>query len=61
MVQTGEPKADTAVNRQGNGQVNQARPGRPTLRDVALLANVSFKTVSRVVNNEPRVRAETAE
>ena len=61
MVQTDEPKSDKAVNRQGNGQVNQARPGRPTLRDVALLANVSFKTVSRVVNNEPRVRAETAE
>ncbi len=34
--------------------------GRPTLRDVAALANVSFKTVSRVVNNEPRVRPETA-
>jgi LacI family transcriptional regulator len=31
------------------------------LRDVAAVANVSFKTVSRVVNNEPRVRPETAE
>ena len=37
------------------------RPGRPTLRDVAARAHVSFKTVSRVVNNEPRVRAETAD
>lgn len=27
-----------------------------TLRDIAKLANVSFKTVSRVINNEPRVR-----
>lgn len=33
---------------------------RPTLRDVAARANVSFKTVSRVVNNEPLVRPETA-
>jgi LacI family transcriptional regulator len=30
-----------------------------TLRDIAKLANVSFKTVSRVVNNEPGVRKET--
>jgi LacI family transcriptional regulator, galactose operon repressor len=37
------------------------RSGRPTLRDVAARANVSFKTVSRVVNNEPRVRPETAD
>jgi LacI family transcriptional regulator len=35
--------------------------GRPTLRDVADKAGVSFKTVSRVVNDEPGVRAETAE
>ena len=35
--------------------------GRPTLRDVAALAGVSFKTVSRVVNGEPGVRPETAE
>jgi LacI family transcriptional regulator len=32
-----------------------------TLRDIAKLANVSFKTVSRVVNNEPGVRKETKE
>ena len=38
-----------------------ARAGRPTLRDVAARAHVSFKTVSRVVNNEPRVRPETAD
>jgi len=30
-------------------------PRRPTLRDVAALAGVSYKTVSRVVNDEPGV------
>jgi LacI family transcriptional regulator len=34
--------------------------GRPTMRDVATTAGVSVKTVSRVVNDEPGVRAETA-
>jgi LacI family transcriptional regulator len=34
---------------------------RPTMHDVAQAAGVSLKTVSRVVNNEPRVRPETAE
>lgn len=33
---------------------------RPTLRDVAALAGVSFKTVSRVVNDEPGVSAAVA-
>jgi LacI family transcriptional regulator len=33
---------------------------RPTIRDVALAAGVSVKTVSRVLNNEPYVRKETA-
>ena len=31
----------------------------PTLRDVAERAGVSLQTVSRVVNNEPSVRAST--
>ncbi|CAN5564522.1 LacI family DNA-binding transcriptional regulator [soil metagenome] len=35
--------------------------GRPTLRDVATVAGVSFKTVSRVINDEAGVRPETAE
>jgi LacI family transcriptional regulator len=35
--------------------------GRPTVRDVADVAGVSFKTVARVVNGEPGVRPETAE
>ncbi len=32
-----------------------------TMRDVAAMAGVSLKTVSRVVNGEPGVRAETSE
>lgn len=35
--------------------------GRPTLRDVAERAGVSFKTVSRVVNGESGVSTSTAE
>jgi LacI family transcriptional regulator len=34
---------------------------RPTIKDVALRAGVSLKTVSRVVNGEPGVRASTEE
>jgi len=34
--------------------------GRPTMRDVASIAGVSLKTVSRVVNREPGVHADTA-
>lgn len=34
---------------------------RPTMREVAALADVSIKTVSRVVNDEPNVRPELAE
>ncbi|CAN5775445.1 LacI family DNA-binding transcriptional regulator [soil metagenome] len=36
------------------------RPRRPTIRDVAERAGVSFKTVSRVVNAESGVRPEVA-
>ena len=32
---------------------------RPTMRDVATAANVSLKTVSRVVNGEPGVTPDT--
>jgi LacI family transcriptional regulator len=34
---------------------------RPTITDVAQLAGVSIKTVSRVLNDEPHVRPETRE
>ena len=34
---------------------------RPTLKDVAAKAGVSFKTVSRVVNDEPGVSSAIAE
>lgn len=37
---------------------SEAPVRRPTLRDVAALAGVSFKTVSRVVNEEPGVSPE---
>src|SRR5260370_36438041 len=37
----------------------RARP-RATMRDVAALAGVSLKTVSRVINTEPGVSAELA-
>ena len=38
-----------------------AQRRRPTLRDVAALAGVSYKTVSRVVNNEPGVSTALAD
>lgn len=34
---------------------------RPTMKDVAAMAGVGFKTVSRVVNEEPGVSEETAQ
>jgi len=37
-----------------------ALPGRATMRDVAALAGVSLKTVSRVVNGAPTVDADLA-
>lgn len=48
-------EAVTTVSRRGPAA---ARP-RPTLRDVAALAGVGFKTVSRVVNGEPGVSLDT--
>ncbi len=39
-------------------QINSETP-QVTIRDVARLAGVSIKTVSRVVNNMPHVREQT--
>lgn len=39
----------------------EGRRKRPTINDIARLANVSKKTVSRVINNSPAVRADTRE
>jgi LacI family transcriptional regulator len=36
------------------------RPARPTMKDVAALAGVALKTVSRVMNGEPTVAPELA-
>ena len=49
----------------GGGDAGQARgergvnATRPTMRHVADMAGVSLKTVSRVMNSEPHVSAET--
>lgn len=40
---------------------SEGRRRRPTINDIARLANVSKKTVSRVINNSPAVRADTRE
>jgi LacI family transcriptional regulator len=42
-----------------SGVSTRHTPRRPTMHDVAALAGVSLKTVSRVVNGEPRVAPAT--
>ena len=44
-----------------SGLLAKEAMGRPTIDDVASLAGVSIKTVSRVVNHEPNVRDSTRE
>src|ERR1700683_1563267 len=39
---------------------SQSRPARPTMKDVAALAGVAIKTVSRVMNGDPTVTPELA-
>jgi LacI family transcriptional regulator len=49
------PKLTTLSTRQPQDPLER---GRPTMRDVAALAGVSLKTVSRVINAEPAVSAD---
>lgn len=58
----GPPTAPAEGPRSTGPALSVAGPSRrrPTLRDVAALAGVSFKTVSRVVNGEPGVSPTVA-
>jgi LacI family transcriptional regulator len=47
----------TKRDKEDNGRAN----GKPTINDVARLAGVSKKTVSRVINNSPLLNDETRE
>ena len=62
VVQPGSRARPTQRNSEGADGRSQAfsngRPGQATMRDVALAAGASLKTVSRVVNSEPGVRPE---
>jgi LacI family transcriptional regulator len=49
------PGQSPGMLRPADFQLPPAPPGRPTMRDVAALAGVSLKTVSRVINGEPTV------
>ena len=55
--------AQRARDRSQKPQKTQAEQGRkrPTINDIARMANVSKKTVSRVINESPFVREETRE
>src|SRR3954462_14211232 len=46
--------------RAGGGEVSSRANARPTMRDVAQVAGVSLKTVSRVINGEAGVADPTA-
>jgi LacI family transcriptional regulator len=49
------------VEESGEIGANGRRGGKPTINDVARLAGVSKKTVSRVINNSPLLNDETRE
>src|SRR5258708_25806125 len=44
----------------GRDTSSLGRPARPTMKDVAALAGVAIKTVSRVMNGEPTVAPDLA-
>ncbi|MBO0779912.1 MAG: LacI family DNA-binding transcriptional regulator [Ktedonobacteraceae bacterium] len=52
-----EPQRNQANG--GKAGTSEQMKARPTMQDVAQRAGVSLKTVSRVVNQEPRVNQET--
>jgi len=52
---------ETSSHDQEEGEEIGAAKARPTMQDVAQMAKVSLKTVSRVVNKEPRVNKETSD
>ncbi|WP_151524073.1 LacI family DNA-binding transcriptional regulator [Serinicoccus kebangsaanensis] len=54
-------RAERRRGGRGDGAGLVARSRRPTLEDVAAQAGVSRATASRVVNGDPRVRAEARE
>ncbi|MBL8552536.1 MAG: LacI family DNA-binding transcriptional regulator [Hyphomonadaceae bacterium] len=61
-VSTPTPRENQVIKPSRTSALKSAEPGlkrRPTINDIARLANVSKKTVSRVLNNSPFVREET--
>ncbi len=51
----------TGVTEAPDGRRRDGRPGAASIRDVAAAAGVSYQTVSRVINGNPRVRPATRE
>jgi LacI family transcriptional regulator len=56
----GEGRASPGRRTGGPSPPYEGAASRPTMREVAALAGVSLKTVSRVINAEPAVSAELA-
>ncbi len=57
----GASKKAASAKKAGDGGNGAKDRGKVTINDVARLANVSKKTVSRVINDSPLVREETRE
>ena len=56
---TARKKSELRRRPPSRSEARERRPARPTINDVARLANVSKKTVSRVINKSPFVRDAT--